>query len=200
MVPFRLSRKVAGYRPARLMDHRFIVDVMSVGKKQTQCISVDVPDHLYVTDDYLVTHNTADHNWERAENFKVGLNQNWIHAPEYDLAELELRYLQLKNGKVVKQETGPVQTKDIADCLMEVAWTILGEQVRNWTHGALSNFSPSAMAAGGFDPHAREYETPAGAQELAALGRRMPATSGFGNMARGGLNPARNPLSRGRRR
>lgn len=147
---------------------------------------------------------TAEHNWERAENFKVCLNQEWLHAPDYDLAELELRYLQLKPGnkvpKVVKQDTGPVQTKDIADCLMEVAWTILGEQVRNWTHGALSNFIPSAMAPGGFDPHAREHELPASAQELSNLGRRRPNSSGVSDMRRGGRNPARNPVSRGRRR
>ena len=29
-----------------------------IGQKQAQCISVDHPDHLYITDDYIVTHNT----------------------------------------------------------------------------------------------------------------------------------------------
>ena len=29
-----------------------------VGQKEAQCIMVDHPDHLYITDDYIVTHNT----------------------------------------------------------------------------------------------------------------------------------------------
>lgn len=29
-----------------------------VGKKEAQCIAIDHPDHLYITDDYIVTHNT----------------------------------------------------------------------------------------------------------------------------------------------
>jgi superfamily II DNA or RNA helicase len=30
-----------------------------VGQKECQCISVDHPDHLYITDDFVVTHNTV---------------------------------------------------------------------------------------------------------------------------------------------
>jgi hypothetical protein len=29
-----------------------------IGKQKTQCIAIDHPDHLYITDDYIVTHNT----------------------------------------------------------------------------------------------------------------------------------------------
>lgn len=136
---------------------------------------------------------TNAHNWERAENFKIALNQGWIHAPEYELAELELRYLQLKNGKVVKQETGPVQTKDIADCLMECVWTLLGEQVHAWTHNALSNLQPSVMAPGGFNPYSREQENSELGQQLSSLGRRN--VSRTSSVRSGGLNPARNPLA-----
>jgi LAGLIDADG-like domain/TraM recognition site of TraD and TraG len=35
-----------------------IVSIEAVGKKQAQCIMVDHVDHLYITDDYVVTHNT----------------------------------------------------------------------------------------------------------------------------------------------
>lgn len=37
---------------------RYIVDAVSVGVKLAQCISVAHPSHLYVTDDFIVTHNT----------------------------------------------------------------------------------------------------------------------------------------------
>ena len=40
--------------PARILSH-----VHPVGVKPVQCIAVDDPDHLYVTDDYIVTHNTV---------------------------------------------------------------------------------------------------------------------------------------------
>lgn len=35
-----------------------IKSVEYVGKKETQCIEIDHPDHLYITDDFIVTHNT----------------------------------------------------------------------------------------------------------------------------------------------
>lgn len=37
---------------------RFITRVAPLGEKQAQCIAVAAADHLYVTDDYVVTHNT----------------------------------------------------------------------------------------------------------------------------------------------
>src|SRR5262249_18455714 len=56
---FRPSRKAERYthRP-KSPPSRAITDVTFVGRKQAQCIAVDAPDHLYVTDDYIVTHNT----------------------------------------------------------------------------------------------------------------------------------------------
>lgn len=141
---------------------------------------------------------TAAHNWERAENFKIALNQRWIHAPAYEQAQMELLYLQLKNGKVEKQDAGPVQTKDVADCLMEVVWTILGEQVRSWTHGALSNFEPRGSLQGGFNPYTREAaDRPEAIQQLASLGTRTARMTAL----RGGAgNPARNPMANRKRR
>lgn len=35
-----------------------LTDVTYVGEEDTQCIMVDHPEHLYITDDYIVTHNT----------------------------------------------------------------------------------------------------------------------------------------------
>jgi hypothetical protein len=58
--PFRLSRKANRYthRP-KYPPSRAITAVTFVGRKEAQCIAVDAPDHLYVTDDYIVTHNTV---------------------------------------------------------------------------------------------------------------------------------------------
>jgi hypothetical protein len=38
---------------------RLITNIEYVGKKEVQCIMVDHPDHLYITDDYMVSHNTG---------------------------------------------------------------------------------------------------------------------------------------------
>jgi phosphate starvation-inducible PhoH-like protein len=57
--PFRLKRKsdtyerLGGGRPMR-----FVKEIEYVGETETQCISVAATDSLYVTDDFILTHNT----------------------------------------------------------------------------------------------------------------------------------------------
>jgi len=59
VAPFRLTRKLAAYRPpTKYLPTRAITLVEPVGRKAAQCIAVDAPDQLYVTDDFIVTHNT----------------------------------------------------------------------------------------------------------------------------------------------
>jgi phosphate starvation-inducible protein PhoH and related proteins len=59
--PFRLARKQAAYATAgggRPM--RFIDSIEPAGGAETLCIQVAAADSLYVTDDFLVTHNTLN--------------------------------------------------------------------------------------------------------------------------------------------
>ena len=58
VVPFRLQRKAAAYSPRSSQPARRIAEISFVGHKPAQCIRVSAPDHLYVTDDFVVTHNT----------------------------------------------------------------------------------------------------------------------------------------------
>lgn len=57
--PFFLNRKSnivvskSRYKPSRR-----IISVKMIGMKKAQCIKIDHPTHLYVTNDYIVTHNT----------------------------------------------------------------------------------------------------------------------------------------------
>jgi phosphate starvation-inducible protein PhoH and related proteins len=59
--PFRLTRKRVAYdatgggRPMR-----FIESIVPIGQQETLCIQVAAEDSLYVTDDFLVTHNTLN--------------------------------------------------------------------------------------------------------------------------------------------
>ena len=54
--PFRLSRKANMFNPCRVK--RLIDSIEKIGFKECQCISVASDKHLYVTDDFIVTHNT----------------------------------------------------------------------------------------------------------------------------------------------
>ncbi|MFD4996558.1 PhoH family protein [Streptomyces buecherae] len=60
--PFRLARKAAKYHTAggggRPM--RFIDSIEPAGREETVCIQVAAEDSLYVTQDYLLTHNTLN--------------------------------------------------------------------------------------------------------------------------------------------
>ena len=87
---------------------------------------------------------TEKTNWERAEKFKSALNLGWVHSfrdnlyeDENSLLELECKFLSEKNGKVYKQEFGPVQTKDLYDAVSIVATDLLHEALERWDGGQL---------------------------------------------------------------
>ena len=58
--PFHLTRKAAAWRPAgNRGSGRRIDSIVDVGRRPSVCISVDAEDRLYVTRNYIVTHNTV---------------------------------------------------------------------------------------------------------------------------------------------
>lgn len=60
IAPFRLKRKAERVvERTKYFPQRVIRSIKSVGKKECQCIKVAHPSSLYVTDDFIVTHNTA---------------------------------------------------------------------------------------------------------------------------------------------
>jgi hypothetical protein len=82
---------------------------------------------------------TLKENQDRCERFKSALNLGWLHAPRDTLAdegqsllELELKFLQEKNGRVDKQDIGPIQTKDLADAAMVVVTDLLHDSLDKW--------------------------------------------------------------------
>lgn len=59
LIPFRLSRKVERYIPrTTYLPKRFIKSVEKIGEEEAQCIMVADESHLYITNDFIVTHNT----------------------------------------------------------------------------------------------------------------------------------------------
>ncbi len=82
---------------------------------------------------------TVKENQDRFEKFKSALNLGWVHSyrdtyaeDSQSLLELELKFLQEKNGKVDRQEVGPIQTKDLADAVMVVTTELLHESLDRW--------------------------------------------------------------------
>lgn len=59
--PFLLRRKAEKYaRYGAGWPMRFIESIEPAGVEETVCIRVDAPDHLYVTEDFILTHNTLN--------------------------------------------------------------------------------------------------------------------------------------------
>jgi len=57
--PFRLKRKAEKFVPRyKYLPTRYITAIESTGIKECQCILIDHPDHLYITNNFIVTHNT----------------------------------------------------------------------------------------------------------------------------------------------
>ena len=58
--PCRLNRKLQNFKPRdKYRFNKFITSIEYSHKEEAQCIMVDNPEHLYVTDEYIVTHNTT---------------------------------------------------------------------------------------------------------------------------------------------
>lgn len=57
--PFWLARKREKYTPKRKELLRFVKKIEYIGEEECQCIMIDDPCHLYITDDYIITHNTS---------------------------------------------------------------------------------------------------------------------------------------------
>lgn len=58
--PFSLSRKAMAWKPrTNQKPRRSITRVEKLGHGAGRCISVDAPDHLFVTKDYILTHNST---------------------------------------------------------------------------------------------------------------------------------------------
>jgi hypothetical protein len=57
--PFKLKRKVKLCMPKlKYKPYRYISNIEYVGKLEAKCIKVEAKDHLYLTENFIVTHNT----------------------------------------------------------------------------------------------------------------------------------------------
>ena len=59
MLPFTSEKHTSRYHRKRINVYRTIRDIKYIGKELCQCIYIDNPSHLYLTDNMIVTHNTT---------------------------------------------------------------------------------------------------------------------------------------------
>jgi hypothetical protein len=103
-------------------------------------------------------------NMQRANSFKTALNLGRVHVPHptsykgagannpIELAQFELKFLREVNGRVDKQTFGPVKTKDIADCLMAVTDTLIGDTLWDAPSFDMALGAPGGFSIGGETP------------------------------------------------
>jgi len=122
-------------------------------------------------------------NQVRMERMKSAVNLGWVHSYRDNfyggwggigttecLLELEMKFLQRKpNGKVDKQDTGPVTTKDLFDAVNVVTDDLLKDELDRWQRQMLGGHTPavgSTWSAGLRAGHEQER------QRLMGIGAR----------------------------
>jgi replicative DNA helicase len=98
IVPVSSKKHLSKYQPCKRHLDKFIIDIKPIGEYQTKCIMVDSPDHLYVTNDYILTHNTT---------FALNISRNVVNATNKSVLvfSLEMKGEQLKR-KLLAMEAG----------------------------------------------------------------------------------------------
>jgi len=117
MCPFRLDRKISRYKPRKHQLHRMITDITTVGFKDTKCILIESDDHLYATDEFILTHNTMEEKlspWFEAimDNFEVlfqnSNGDNWLR--DFEMFK--------KKGKIELQALTYIRGRSIPNAIM----------------------------------------------------------------------------------
>ncbi len=119
-----LSDKVKRMEQGRKRQNRLtITEIEMTRKAEAQCISVTHPDHLYITDDYVVTHNTA-----LAINVAVNackfLNHSGVEAKDKKAVgffSLEMSADQL-SARILSMESSINATKFRTGQLSDIEW------------------------------------------------------------------------------
>jgi len=129
MEPFRLTRKSDLYRRdggGRPM--RFVHEIEPAGEAETVCIQVAAADSLYVTDDFLVTHNTLNDSFvildeaqnttpEQMKMFLTRLGFNSRMVVTGDVTQIDLP---------TDQRSGLVAVRDILQEVKDISFIEFG--------------------------------------------------------------------------
>jgi phosphate starvation-inducible PhoH-like protein len=129
--PFRLARKRELYqRDGGGRPMRFIDAIEPIGEMETVCIQVAAADSLYVTDDYLVTHNTLNDSFiildeaqntspEQMKMFLTRLGFNSRVVVTGDITQIDLPR---------EQDSGLVVVSEILEAVEGIEFVRFGEE------------------------------------------------------------------------
>ncbi|MGW0963586.1 PhoH family protein [Streptomyces gelaticus] len=129
--PFRLARKAEKYRAAgggRPM--RFIDSIEPAGREEAVCIQVAAEDSLYVTQDYLLTHNTLNDAFiilDEAQNTSAEQMKMFLTRLGFDSKIVitgDVTQVDLPNGT----KSGLRQVQEILDGVEDVHFSRLTSQ------------------------------------------------------------------------
>lgn len=164
---------------------------------------------------------TNTEQWHQWENFKTAINHGLVHAPIDCLAidpygpDEELKFLQKKatsgnSPRVEKQDIGPVQTKDMADCMADCVESLIGNVLAEQIRQRAVQATMALGAQGGYPIGGNDNERPSLRSMLPHFyGQRMgeqSAPDGAGSMNRRALprgaigGGSRRGMSRGKGR
>jgi phosphate starvation-inducible protein PhoH and related proteins len=129
--PFRLSRKRALYdRDGGGQPKRFVHEIEPAGEAETVCIQVAAADSLYVTDDFLLTHNTINDSFiildeaqnttpEQMKMFLTRLGFNSKMVVTGDVTQIDLPR---------EQDSGLIVVSDILETVEGIEFVRFGEE------------------------------------------------------------------------
>ena len=78
--PFYMSRKADMFEARDTKGFRRVAAIELVGREEVQCIKVSAQSHLYVTDDYIPTHNTTLHQVPGQTTFSPVTLSRGVHV------------------------------------------------------------------------------------------------------------------------
>lgn len=85
MNPFFISRKHDRFK-TKFIHGISIKKIEHVGEKEVQCILIDNPEHLYITDQYIVTHNTIDEKMSVWLAETINILKQTLGSEAYEIA------------------------------------------------------------------------------------------------------------------
>lgn len=120
---FRMERKQERVRyRTKHADELYIANIEYVGEKEAQCIMVDSDEHLYLTEDFIVTHNTslttamASH----AATYKCSHNNYHGYKVLQIVFEDRIKQIQRKHiGRITEIEAKDLSKPDVKNIVEE---------------------------------------------------------------------------------
>jgi hypothetical protein len=117
--PFYISRKSKKYQ-VKSISNVLIKDIKIIGEEPVQCLLLDSEDGLYITDDYIVTHNSIE---EKLDPWLQPIYQNFYAAYGKEKIDKEIA-----EGNIQLLPMGYVRGLTFTNAF------IIADEVQNLTH------------------------------------------------------------------